>query len=81
MTIAIKDPKNGKFYRATVSQSWAIRHDNFALVSCGLTVDDDLTRASFNRLGAARVEITHQEWNHMGCQSGCVLRGAKECRW
>jgi hypothetical protein len=91
LSIAIRDTQNSKYYRAAVSISWAKRHDNGALISCGLTIDEPsawsghvwLTRRAFDRLqktGAVK-EITHDQWNHSGCQSSCVLRGAKECRW
>jgi len=81
-TVYIKFPgKPDRYYRAQVSQQWAVRHDNFALVSVGLTVGEDLSLQSFKRLGPTAVEVTHTEWNHSGCQSACQLRGAKECRW
>lgn len=72
-----------KFYRLTVSQRWAEQHDNGALVSCGLEVGKDLTERSLKALvqrGQA-VEVTKDEWNHSGCQSSCVLRGAQKCSW
>ncbi len=88
MRIAIKEPgptgpASARYYFAEVSQRWAIAHDNGALFSCGLTVGEDLTRASLNALRArgSLTEISHETWNHSGCQSACVLRGAKECRW
>lgn len=87
LTIYVKDPgaEGGtRYYRATVNQSWAVKHDNGAIFSCGLTVGEDgLTRRAWQaqvRRGGVE-EVTHQTWNHSGCQSGCVLRGAKECRW
>ncbi len=69
-----------KYYRCEVSQRWLAKHDNGAVFSCGLTVGQDgLTMASFQRLN--RTEVTREQWNHSGCQSSCVLRGGKECRW
>ena len=87
LTIYIKVPSvisggevGHKYYRASVSQAWAIKHDNGALFSFGLTVGEDgLTEKHLARID--KVEVSHDEWNHSGCQSGCVLRGAKECRW
>lgn len=90
LTISIRDPKHDKFYRARVTPSWANRHDNGALISCGLTVDEAnsygtvyLTSRAFALLkSTGRVtEITKEQWNHSGCQSSCILRGARECRW
>jgi hypothetical protein len=81
--IAIKDPREKRYYKADVSQQWCIKHDNGCLVSIGLTVDEDLPRASLEwlRRNGRLTEVTHEQWNHSGCQSSCTLRGAKECRW
>lgn len=83
ITISIRDLTTQKYYRATVSLTFARRHDNGALISCGLTVPDDLSKRSLQALIARKqaTEITYEQWNHSGCQSSCVLRGAKECRW
>lgn len=27
------------------------------------------------------VQITHDEWNHAECQSGCIRRGDPKCLW
>ena len=77
--------KNGaKYYRAEVTPAWARKHDNGALISCGLTVGENgITARMVDRMvtrGDAR-EVTHDEWNHSGCQSSCVQRGAASCRW
>lgn len=90
LTISIRDTQHQKFYRATVTPTWANRHDNGALISCGLTIDEAsysgtvwLTRRAFARLQArgAVTEVTQDQWNHSGCQSSCIRRGAAECRW
>jgi len=77
--------RNGdQYYFASVTRAWAIAHDNGALVSCGLTVGQDgFTPRMFAWLQSRdRLDpITKDEWNHSGCQSYCVKRGAKECRW
>lgn len=84
-TISVRDYTNGHhYYRATVSQAYAVRHDNGCLVSIGLIVGEDgftprMFKAMQKRFNV--VEITHEAWNHSGCQSYCILRGAKECRW
>jgi hypothetical protein len=82
LTIAIRDGE--RYYRARVSREWAQRHDNGALVSIGLTVGHDLTRASFARLFRLPdppQEISRDQWNHDGCLSACIRRGAPACRW
>ena len=83
MRVYISDKGHGLHYRADVSTQWARRHDNGALISCGLTVPDDLSRASLRALivkGRAST-CTHDEWNHSSCQSACVRRGDAVCRW
>ena len=72
-----------KFYVANVTVDWATIHNNYAMVSCGLTVGEDLTKQSFDWLmrRGRLTEITRDEWNHKGCQSACIKRGDKECRW
>lgn len=72
-----------RFYRASVSAQWARRHDNGALVSCGLTVPESLSRRS---LGALRFlgrlsEIGRSEWVHSSCSSSCTRRGDAACQW
>ncbi len=83
LAISIRDKVNGKFYRAYVSITWAKRHDNGALISCGLTVPDDLSVSSLKRLQRKGVltEVSQERWKHSSCLSACILRGAKECRW
>jgi len=91
MRITIKDPKRSKFYIASVTPQWARRHDNGALVSCGLTVGEKSSSTGKSYLSESDLEhlqeegrlkeIDHDEWNHSGCQSGCTRRGDRECRW
>lgn len=94
LTITIKDPATSKYYKARVSISWAKRHDNGRLISCGLTIDEKsaydgttvyLTRGGFERLKRTRPtavrEITALESQHSGCLSSCILRGADRCSW
>lgn len=81
INVSIRD--GDKYYRASVTTDWYKRHNNYAMVSIGLKVGEDLTRGSFNRLQAAgRLrEITREQWSHSGCQSACKLRGDATCRW
>lgn len=93
LSITIKDPIGPKYYRARVSYQWANRHDNGALISCGLTINEPsawsgkvwLTRRAFNSLRARCInqvtEITEPEYQHSGCQSSCTRRGDAICRW
>lgn len=83
MRIAIRHGE--KYYFANVTQTWAMNHDNGALFSCGLTVNDNgvFTERSLNWLrsrGRLR-EISQDEWNHSGCQSYCTRRGDAKCSW
>lgn len=88
--VAVKDTGEGlpvrgpvRYFVANLSPYQAARHNNGCLVSIGLTVPDELRRTTLQRwinAGQARA-ITHDEWNHMGCQSSCTQRGGKECRW
>lgn len=50
------------------------------LMSIGLDVKRDSLAQDILDTGRA-VEVLHQEWNHSGCQSSCVLRGNPICRW
>jgi hypothetical protein len=86
--VTIHDEDTKKHYLATVSRQWAIKNDNGALISCGLTINEwtghcDITRnqlewlRTHNRLK----EITAGEANHSGCQSRCVMRGDAICQW
>jgi hypothetical protein len=83
LTISVRD--GDRYYRATVTPEWAERHDNFTLVSIGLTVGEDLTArawADLRRRYPARVtEVSRDAWNHSACQSSCTRRGAAVCRW
>jgi hypothetical protein len=65
--VTIQDKRNSvrRFYDADLTVRQADRHNNYALVSCGLTVPDDLRGSTLQRWinqGSAR-EITFEEWN------------------
>lgn len=81
LNVSVRDGE--AFYRACVTLRFAKRYNNYAMVSCGWTVDDDLPRAAFKRLQreGRLTPVSRETWAHSGCQSACVLRGAKECRW
>ena len=84
LTITIRDREKQKYYRARVTPQWAQRHNNGALISCGLTVGEygftERTLKGLIQRGQA-VEIDHTTWNHSGCQSACVTRGDVKCQW
>jgi hypothetical protein len=72
-----------KYYKLNVSPQWCEKNDNGALVSCGLTVGENLRETQLLHLirtGKAK-EVSQETWKHSGCQSGCVLRGDPACRW
>ena len=81
LTISIRDGE--KYYAARVTPQWAERHNNYAMISLGLTVDKDLSRRAFNALmKTGRVkDVSAEEYQHSGCQSSCIRRGAAQCRW
>lgn len=60
-----------------------IKDGNRYYFSCGLTVGESVSPASITALRrrGALTEISHDEWNHSGCQSGCTRRGDRECGW
>ena len=76
MIVYIRDPKAGKYYRYAADRAFVQRYDNGALTSCGLTIGMDLLCVPE---GATRV--SREEYQHSGCQSTCILRGNRECRW
>lgn len=85
LTVTVRH--NEKFYYVDLTLGQARRHDNGALISCGLTVVPDWengfhasTLRRWIKQGIAR-EINRDEWSHSGCQSSCVRRGATVCRW
>jgi hypothetical protein len=82
--ITIADPEKHKYYRMAVTPTWAERHNNGALISCGLTIGrDGFTRRHFQlaQYRFSHVELTQEEYNHSGCQSYCILRGHDHCQW
>lgn len=85
MRIFIRDTTQSpeKHYRADVTLTWAQRHDNGALISCGLAVPDNLSCRSLAYLLRTHraVEVSHDAWNHSGCLSRCKLRGDSICHW
>lgn len=79
LTFYAYDKKNEKYWRFEATQRWWVEHDNGCAVSIGFEVGKEISMDQLRSLGA--VEVTKDEWNHSGCQSSCVKRGAKECRW
>lgn len=77
--VTVQDKTAGKYYSVRVSVAVAEKHNNYALVSCGWTVDEDLPRRAFLRM--EREEITREQWTHSSCQSRCLLRGHDKCQW
>lgn len=73
------DPKSKRAWRFRASEAWYRRNDNGHAVSIGFTVGEDITLRKLKALNAT--EVPYDEWNHSGCQSSCVKRGDKSCRW
>lgn len=83
MRVYIRHETASKYYRAELTPARARRYDNGALISCGLSVPENISPtlvAAWVRSGIA-TEVTRDEWNHSGCQSSCVLRGQATCSW
>lgn len=76
---------NGRHYRANVTRTWADKHDNGRLVSCGIDVGaaDGISPRSFNALRrrGRLQEMSAAQGAHSGCLSRCVLRGDDKCQW
>lgn len=72
-----------QYYRADLTPRQAEKHNNFAMVSCGLTVPDDLRASTLRRWinNGTAVQVAKLEWQHSGCQSYCKLRGNSTCSW
>jgi len=70
-------------YRLDLSPAQVRKYDNGALISCGLTIPDDMPIRALNwlvRHKRAHV-ISAETANHSGCQSYCILRGDDHCQW
>jgi len=83
LRISIRDTVTGRTYEANLTARQYARHDNGAMISCGLSAPRDISARLLSRWvssGTAR-EIPFDKWNHSGCQSACKLRGDAECRW
>lgn len=93
INVSIKDPRDNTHWMYKASVAWVRRHDNGAIVSCGLTVGETssylgkayLSETTFDRMKKTEKKslraVTYDEWNHSGCQSQCILRGDSKCGW
>ena len=94
--VTIHDPRTNSYWKYRCGQGWYNKHDNGAMVSCGLTVGgksgysgkEYLSAATFDRMKKMYKNAPSALWRvdpevgqHSGCQSSCVLRGDKQCRW
>lgn len=59
------------------------KHDNGSLFSIGLVIGEDVEQATVDRWVARNFAkpVDYDEANHGGCQSSCIRRGNKTCRW
>lgn len=79
ITVYAQDEERGEYWRLSLSLRQYRKHDNGAMISCGLSVPKDISRNALRY--CSPVAVTKEQWNHSGCQSSCVLRGAATCRW
>lgn len=79
LTFYAFDKANKKYWRFDATHAWWKKNDNGCAISIGFEVPTDITEEQLKALKA--VEVTHEQWNHSGCQSACKVRGDKECRW
>jgi hypothetical protein len=73
------DRANEKAWVFSASMAWLEKHDNGSAISIGFAVPDDISLRQLKSLNAK--SVSWEKWKHSGCQSSCVLRGNKECRW
>lgn len=73
------DATRKRAWKFNPSLRWVRDHDNGFSVSIGFRVPKDVGEAELERLGAK--EVDWDEYNHSGCGSSCVKRGAETCRW
>ena len=79
MRIYATNNLTGQRFKLELTPAQARKHDNGALISCGLTIPDDMSEKTFNRLKPVLVDNT--EYQHSGCQSKCKERGYSICQW
>lgn len=83
LLVYVQDKAMNSYVLASLTVRQYRRLDNGVMVSCGLSVPEDVSRetvARWVKRGRAR-QVTYDEWNHGGCQSSCVTRGGSKCRW
>ena len=87
MKITLHDPDNSTAYSLNVNRRWVSRHDNGALVSCGIWMDGGACATVSRRLlntmikDGRAVKIDAEKAKHSGCQSSCIKRGDAKCSW
>jgi len=72
-----------KHYYLYLSNAQCTKYNNYAMTSCGLQIPDDVPISVLNWLLCHKraIQIDATTANHSGCQSSCILRGDKICRW
>lgn len=70
-----------KHYKLVLSHDQAVKYDNGVMISCGLTIPEDMPETALRWLISRHraAEVTYDEWNHSGCKSSFVMRGGAEC--
>jgi len=83
MALYVMDFEGQRAWKVKPSLAWIKANDNGHLVSIGLVLGADVSWRKLRRwlaTGFAK-RCDYQEANHSACQSSCVKRGGKECRW
>jgi len=83
MKISISNSDYTLAWQANLTPRQIARVDNGRLISCGLTLGEDLKESTLKtwiRKGIAS-PVDPEKANHSGCQSRCILRGDSLCQW
>ena len=75
--------RGNRRYQLMLSTAQVKKYDNGAMVSCGLSIPEDMPESAFQWLFVHQraMQVSETEYNHSGCQSRCVLRGDALCQW
>jgi len=81
--IAARNEETKEYYYLELSEGQVKKYDNFALVSCGLSIPSEISQLAVDRMIAKgrATKINHDTWNHSGCLSRCVNQGGDKCQW
>lgn len=83
MRISLYTPDYATAWKLNLTPRQAARVDNGRMISCGLTLGEDVQPSTLKRwvkAGIAKPTDAATE-KHSGCQSRCILRGDSLCQW